>query len=163
MRYQVHSIHEAVMQRPQAFVIGQFILFAIYAAVWVLLPRTATSVAVVAGIILVLAAASLLALAILEHQRRNASLPNISPSPDRRAALVATGLYRFVRHPIYTAVLAGVLGTALMHGSWVTLALFIVIAVFFTVKSRYEEGLLKQVYPGYAAYMQRTGRFLPLV
>ena len=34
---------------------------------------------------------------------------------------------------------------------------------FFTLKARYEERLLSAAYPEYAAYMGRTGRFLPFL
>ncbi|NJL56045.1 isoprenylcysteine carboxylmethyltransferase family protein, partial [bacterium] len=83
------------------------------------------------------------------------------PTPNERAALVQTGLYARIRHPIYTGVLITGIGAALAHGHIIILAIAAILAIFFTVKARYEESLLGVVYPEYADYRQRTGRFLP--
>ncbi|MCK6577766.1 MAG: isoprenylcysteine carboxylmethyltransferase family protein [Anaerolineae bacterium] len=149
------------MNWAQAFVAGQMTLFAIFAAAWLRLTRSAEGLLVILGLALIAGAGGLFVLAVVEHQRRNQSLPKISPTPDQRARLVESGLYRHIRHPIYTAVLTGALGAAALHGHLALFAMVAALAAFFTIKARYEESLLRQAYPEYAAYMQRTGRFLP--
>ena len=84
-----------------------------------------------------------------------------TPVPKDDAALVVAGLYRFVRHPIYTGVLTIVIGIVLRSGSVVTAALGIVTFGFFTVKAMWEERRLAERYPDYEAYAVRTPRFIP--
>lgn len=61
--------------------------------------------------------------------------------------LVVTGVYRFVRNPMYLAVLAIILGQALLFGSWGVLiyAALVFAAVFAFVKG-YEEPTLTDTY-----------------
>jgi protein-S-isoprenylcysteine O-methyltransferase Ste14 len=78
-----------------------------------------------------------------------------------RGELVTTGLYQFARHPIYTGVLAIVVGLTLRSGSWITLVLGIAGVVFFNVKAAWEERQLAEAYPSYVAYADNTPRFIP--
>jgi protein-S-isoprenylcysteine O-methyltransferase Ste14 len=112
---------------------------------------------------LVVLSVIVLALAVYAYWSVNQTLPFITPAPNTQANLVESGIYARVRHPIYTAVLLGALGLALAHGHLVPLLLVLILAAFFTSKSRYEEQMLHAAYPSYAAYMQRTGRFLPFL
>ncbi len=84
-----------------------------------------------------------------------------TPVPNARGHLVTGGLYRFVRHPIYTGVLLIVIGLTLRSGSYVTLAVAVVTVVFFDRKAAWEEARLQERYDGYAEYAARTPRFVP--
>ena len=86
-----------------------------------------------------------------------------TPVPTETARLATGGLYRFVRHPIYSGVLLAVAGITLRSGGAVRLVLALVIVAFFHVKSRWEEARLRERYPDYAAYAERTPRFVPRV
>jgi protein-S-isoprenylcysteine O-methyltransferase Ste14 len=86
-----------------------------------------------------------------------------TPVPNGRGALRTSGPYRFVRHPIYTGVLAAVVGLAIGTRSWLGLALGVVTVAFFSVKARWEEARLVEVYPGYRDYAARTPRFVPFL
>lgn len=89
---------------------------------------------------------------------------SLTPHPDPNGAgLVANGIYRWVRHPMYGAVVAGCAGVACLRGLVVPWALTLALAVFFEIKSRREESRLAVTYPGYAEYAARTGKFVPLV
>ncbi|MFJ6537693.1 methyltransferase family protein [Paenarthrobacter sp. NPDC091711] len=61
--------------------------------------------------------------------------------------LVVTGAYRFVRNPMYLAVLSIILGQALLFGSWglVIYAVIVLAAVVAFVKG-YEEPTLTETY-----------------
>lgn len=80
--------------------------------------------------------------------------------------LVSGGPYRYVRHPIYTAIIANALGTALVFRSYLLLgvaALSIVIHRWWAVA---EEKLLSSpegLSDAYRSYASHTGRFLPRV
>ena len=61
--------------------------------------------------------------------------------------LVVTGVYRFVRNPMYLAVLTIILGQALLFGSWgLVLYAAIVFAVVATFVKGYEEPALTRTY-----------------
>jgi len=84
-----------------------------------------------------------------------------TPVPNARGHLATGGLYRHVRHPIYTGVLLIVAGLTVRSGSGVTLAVAAVTLVFFDRKARWEEARLRERYEGYGAYASRTPRFVP--
>lgn len=84
------------------------------------------------------------------------------PEPRHGTVLVESGPYGVVRHPIYSAVIAVLVGLAIVAGSVVGLGTAAVIAVFFWFKAGYEESRLRLIVPGYAAYSRRVrGRLLP--
>jgi protein-S-isoprenylcysteine O-methyltransferase Ste14 len=78
------------------------------------------------------------------------------PSPVRGGAMIDSGPYAVVRHPIYTAVLVLVSGSVIRVPSVAGLLVIVVTAVFFDRKSAYEEVLLTATYPGYDAYRRRV-------
>lgn len=88
----------------------------------------------------------------------------LSPYPEPLPAtqLVATGPYRWVRHPIYTAVIVVLTGAALFAGSWPAGLVVAGISAFFWFKAGYEERNLSAQVPGYDEYLHRVrGRLLP--
>lgn len=85
---------------------------------------------------------------------------NIGCVPARRE-LVVTGPYRLARHPLYSAVLLGLLGFGLEIYSPRNAALIAVGAALYLAKSLTEEDFLKDD-PDYAAYMKAVRwRWLP--
>jgi protein-S-isoprenylcysteine O-methyltransferase Ste14 len=149
------------MKRTALYVLGQFALFAVMLAALLLFPLGSDITLRIVGSVLIGFGALVVLLGIMEHQARNRRLPSVTPEPNQNAELVDTGIYRHIRHPLYSGVILAAFGVALAHGHIVPIVVAAVIAVFFTFKSRFEESLLRQAYPDYAAYMRRTGRFLP--
>lgn len=84
-----------------------------------------------------------------------------TPVPVAHGQLVTSGLYRWVRHPIYSGVLAVVAGLVLGSGNLVTAAVGVATVVFFHVKAGWEEARLAERFPGYADYAAATPRFVP--
>jgi len=149
------------IRKPQLLVLLQFVLFGVLLGAFLIFPAGQTDLARLAGIAVMFIGMGVAGLAILDHLRINRALPRVSPEPNGAVPLVQRGFYSRIRHPIYSGVLLTGCGAAVAHGHIVSLAVAIVLIVFFTYKSRYEESLLRGVYPDYAAYMTRTGRFLP--
>jgi len=83
------------------------------------------------------------------------------PSPVPHGELRTSGLYRFVRHPIYSAILALTSGIAVRSRSWAVVAATIALTGWFMAKARWEERRLSARYPGYDVYASRTPRFMP--
>jgi methyltransferase len=77
------------------------------------------------------------------------------------APAVATGPYRFVRHPNYLAVVVEGVALPMIHGAWLTALLFsLANAILLAVRIRAEEAALAR----HSAYAERLGdrrRFLP--
>ncbi|MCL4403777.1 isoprenylcysteine carboxylmethyltransferase family protein [Patescibacteria group bacterium] len=90
---------------------------------------------------------------------------NWSNHPDIKEGheLVTSGPYRLLRHPIYTGMLAALLGTALMVG-WFWFIVFAVTAFAFVRRIRIEEGYMLGLFPdAYPAYVGRTKALVPFV
>ena len=87
---------------------------------------------------------------------------NIRPLPKAEGLLVTDGPYRWIRHPMYTALLlvmaAFTLAAQGMHPGWAALAALVAVLA---AKARLEERLLRTRFPAYAAYAGRTHRFVP--
>ncbi|HVV71617.1 MAG TPA: isoprenylcysteine carboxylmethyltransferase family protein [Verrucomicrobiae bacterium] len=91
--------------------------------------------------------------------------PNLTPFPKPRSRthLVQNGIYAFMRHPLYTAVLGAAAGWSLTQQSWPALAASLVLAVLLDAKAWREEEWLCQEFPEYASYRKRVRKFLPCV
>ena len=83
------------------------------------------------------------------------------PQPKADARLVQTGIYGYLRHPIYVGVIVAALGWAVFSASLLALAFTLVLAFFFDLKSRREEAWLRARFPLYAHYARRVKKFLP--
>jgi protein-S-isoprenylcysteine O-methyltransferase Ste14 len=78
-------------------------------------------------------------------------------------ALVRTGPYRHVRHPIYSGMLLAFLGTVVTIGEWRGLVALLLAGVAFAVKSRAEERRMREAFPEYAEYERETAAIVPFV
>jgi protein-S-isoprenylcysteine O-methyltransferase Ste14 len=83
------------------------------------------------------------------------------PLPNDRAQLRTGGLYRWVRHPIYSGLLIGAAARAAVSGNRWALVAFAALAGLLTGKSRFEERHLRAHFPGYDEYAAHTPRFIP--
>lgn len=77
-------------------------------------------------------------------------------------SVVATGLYRYIRHPIYVGDLVMLLGFELSLNSWLILGVG-VLAPYVVWRAVREERMLSAQLPGYGVYCARTWRFVPFV
>jgi protein-S-isoprenylcysteine O-methyltransferase Ste14 len=78
--------------------------------------------------------------------------------------LIRTGLYRTIRHPIYTGILLAVLGSVVALGQVRGVIAFFIIWLSFYIKARREESLLSAEFgPRFAEHQQHTGMFLPRI
>jgi len=85
------------------------------------------------------------------------------PRPLANARLRQSGVYAWVRHPIYGAVVLASLGWSL---SWLSLPGFVfsvVVLFLFDRKSAFEERLLRARFPEYAGYALRVRKLLPWI
>jgi len=90
---------------------------------------------------------------------------NLSPWPRPRegSRLVQTGVYRLVRHPLYTGLIFSALGWALRVNGPLTLLYAICLAALLDRKARYEEHWLRRKFGSYADYQRKVKRFVPFI
>lgn len=79
-------------------------------------------------------------------------------------ALVVTGAYRLIRHPLYASLLYLAWGAALKTASAASLAVAVVTSVFLWATGRREEReMIGRFGEAYREYMRRTRRFVPWI
>ena len=86
---------------------------------------------------------------------------NIRPLPREGGHLVQHGPYRWIRHPMYSALLLGGVAAARLSGDGSTWLVLAALAVVLRIKSAVEERAMIARYPAYQDYQRHTRRFVP--
>ncbi|MCK5484620.1 MAG: isoprenylcysteine carboxylmethyltransferase family protein [Desulfobacterales bacterium] len=143
---------------------GQLILLAFFLVVWVgdsffLRKSTFLADSVPLYIRLVILVLSLITSAFLFMSG------HVVVSHEHRPTdVVSTGAFRYVRHPLYLGCLLFYLGLAVSTVSLFSLALLVLIFVFYNYIAGYEEKLLVQrLGERYASYKRSTGKWVPRI
>lgn len=83
------------------------------------------------------------------------------PQPLAEAALVQSGIYARVRHPLYSSLMFVSFGWALGWASGPGLVAASALTLLLCGKATREEHWLRTRYPDYRTYEQRVNRFIP--
>jgi protein-S-isoprenylcysteine O-methyltransferase Ste14 len=78
-------------------------------------------------------------------------------------ALVTSGPYRFIRHPMYVGLDLFALGWALSFGGWLTFLFAVLLIVLLDRKAAHEERILRARFASYDTYCARTRRLVPFI
>ena len=116
----------------------------------------------VLGAVLIAAGVPVLLAAIVRFVRQGRGVPT-PVLPARH--LVVTGFYRYVRNPMYIAVLSVIVGQGLLFGSGPVLRYALLVAVGFQlfVLLHEEPSLRSRFGPEYEAYCRAVRRWIPRV
>jgi protein-S-isoprenylcysteine O-methyltransferase Ste14 len=83
---------------------------------------------------------------------------------EKTSALVTTGIYRYIRHPLYTSLLLLTWGIFFKAPGWVGLLLALAASLFVFATARADEAECRRFFgPAYQDYMKRTKMFVPFV
>jgi protein-S-isoprenylcysteine O-methyltransferase Ste14 len=102
----------------------------------------------------------LILLLALLHLNRNLTP---FPTPKANAQLITSGLYQYVRHPIYSGILAIVFGFGMYQGNFFKIIVSFLLLGLFYFKTEFEETLLAKKFENYDTYRRKTGRFWPFL
>lgn len=112
------------------------------------------------GLVIYLGGLSLAILARLQLGKNWANIEDYQVLAGQ--SLVQKGIYRSIRHPIYTGDILLLLGLELALNSWLVLGI-IPLAFYVYQQAQTEERLLAQKLPGYQEYRLRTKMFVPFI
>ena len=88
---------------------------------------------------------------------------NVVPDIRENALLVRRGVYKFIRHPMYSSVLLATLAVVLDAFTMLRLSLWILLLIVLLVKLHYEERLLVKHFSEYRDYQKQTKKLIPYV
>jgi protein-S-isoprenylcysteine O-methyltransferase Ste14 len=90
---------------------------------------------------------------------------NLNAAPDvlPSGRMVTSGPYRWIRHPMYAALLLIFIPLVLTEASRLRILILAVLVINLFFKIRYEELQLKEMFTSYEEYSSTTWRLLPRV
>ena len=117
---------------------------------------------------LLIASALLVAWGVILLRRLGRPRPTTEGTPvfewENTASLVTSGVYRYIRHPMYSSLLFLTWGALLKSVSMTTLALAVIATVALAATATVEEKEnVARFGQEYRDYMKRTRRFVPFV
>jgi protein-S-isoprenylcysteine O-methyltransferase Ste14 len=83
----------------------------------------------------------------------------INPIPKPGAPLITNGIYKYLRHPMYLAVMIIATGLLIQKIHLISMIIWIALAVNMFFKARYEDALLRDIHTSAKNY-QEESRFL---
>jgi len=87
----------------------------------------------------------------------------IQPKLKDNAELVTTGIYKYIRHPMYFSVTFMMLGVIVYNLNTFNIAIYLLLILVLFLKARKEELLWSKKSKAYLAYMQKTKMIIPFI
>ncbi len=87
----------------------------------------------------------------------------VMPIPKFGAQLGTGGLYKYVRHPMYSMVILFALGAVLTNITYIKILLLALLIIDLYYKSIFEDKLLSNKFKDYTKYAKNTPRFIPFI
>jgi protein-S-isoprenylcysteine O-methyltransferase Ste14 len=95
-----------------------------------------------------------------DHTRKDAPLLHF----EKTTVLISHGIYRFIRHPMYSSLIFLDLGLFFKHMSWLSAGISLVAGIFLVIATLVEEHENIRFFGSkYREYMHRSKRFVPFL
>ena len=118
------------------------------------------SVLSIIGIVFILIAMFVAAYALFANRPGNF---HVRPIPKPSGELVTTGIYHYIRHPMYCSLFFGGFGLVLCQFVLWKLIAWVLLIVTLALKARFEERALVEMYADYEAYQKTNKAFIPFI
>jgi len=155
------SHHKSIFERGAWYVVVQGILIGLILfgpqGFPLITSEPLTTILQSCGIAIGLLACLIMVIAVINLGKNLTPLP----CPKDDAVLIQTGLYRYVRHPIYFGVLLAALAWLLIFPGLYILAYSICLFALFDIKARREEAWLVERFPAYRDYQAKVKKLIP--
>ncbi|CDZ78729.1 Putative protein-S-isoprenylcysteine methyltransferase [Legionella massiliensis] len=90
--------------------------------------------------------------------------PVVKIQKNRKHKVISSGLYGYVRHPMYSGALFYFFGAPLLLGSWLGLIFSLLLSILIAFRAYMEEQTLVKELEGYSQYMKKVPyRLIPYV
>lgn len=143
---------------------GQLVLLVVFLVTWVGDSFFLHKTTVLSGSIPLLLRLGVMALFLAAAGLLSKSGHVVVSREQRPSTVVSTGAFRYVRHPLYLGSILSYTGVTISTTSLMSLALLVVIFVFYNYIATYEERLLEIRFgEEYRGYKRRTGKWIPKV
>jgi len=87
----------------------------------------------------------------------------ITPIPDKNAIHIKSGLYKYVRHPMYLSLLLTFTPLLISFYNPILLLVYAIFTINLFFKLKFEEKLLMKKFPIYKDYIQETKMLIPFI
>ena len=142
------------MRKGHLLVVIQFLCLAIL----IFYPgKDVNSTATTIGTLIEFVAAILLASGLLNLKD---SL-KITPEPKLNGKFVSNGIYKYIRHPIYSGLILFAIAEVINKQSPIVIVACAILIIDLILKFKYEDRLLLGAYPEAAEYQKRVGALIP--
>jgi protein-S-isoprenylcysteine O-methyltransferase Ste14 len=142
---------------------GQLILFFLFLGIWItdsFVFHYSTFLMEMVPDYIRISAAGLVLIAAWYLARRG--MKEVFGTRREAPGVISTGVFRIVRHPIYTGALLFYLGAILTTLSMASAVFWLLILGFYIYISRYEERILAEAFGNdYLEYKKKTGMIFP--
>jgi len=104
-----------------------------------------------------------LAIGIWALQHNRLGNFNIQPILRENCQLVTTGIYKYIRHPMYLSVIIMMFSIVLATPTLIEILLFVTLIIVLTLKAIKEESLWSKHDKDYIDYHKKTKLFIPFI
>ena len=88
---------------------------------------------------------------------------NIRPDIKENCVLVTHGIYKYIRHPMYSSVLLSMFGVLVLYANIYVSVLYLILLINMLTKMFYEESLWHSRDESYKEYSKNTYRLIPYI
>ena len=88
---------------------------------------------------------------------------NIQPKHKEGSTLITTGIYKYIRHPMYTSVIVMMFSFFIANPTWLEGLLLLSLIIVLILKAKREEKHLSMAHSNYSSYCKKTKLFIPYI